>query len=77
MNGMNQQGYQGFQANNQFSNNQQSNQNQFQPSGFVQSHYQGNIPTQNAGPVISHLGYQANNQQQQQHAFSRNRSNQT
>ncbi|QHT61882.1 hypothetical protein GXP70_19105 [Paenibacillus lycopersici] len=43
-------------------------QNRYQPSGFVQSHYQG-IPKQagnmsaqsNTGPVISHLGYSANN----------------
>ncbi|MFS0727723.1 hypothetical protein [Paenibacillus sp. 1P07SE] len=59
MNGMsNQQGFQNFQSNNQQAN-------QYQPAGFVQSHYQGNIPTQNAGPVTSHLGYQANNQHQQ------------
>lgn len=61
MNGMSNQGYQGFQANNQFSNQQS---NQYQPAGYVQSHYQGNIPTQNAGPVISHLGYQSNQPQQ-------------
>ncbi|WP_270172093.1 hypothetical protein [Paenibacillus sp. SYP-B4298] len=58
MNGMSYQP--GFQA-SQASFNQQ---NQFQPQGYVQSQYRGQIPTQNAGPVISHLGYQAGQQGQ-------------
>ncbi|WP_028561540.1 hypothetical protein [Paenibacillus pinihumi] len=57
MNGMSYQP--GFQSGNQSFNQQ----NQYQPAGYVQSQYRGQISTQsNAGPVISQLGYQANQQ---------------
>jgi hypothetical protein len=60
---MNQFGQQGFSGNA----NGMGQQNRYQPSGYVQSHYQGvskqagSIAAQsNSGPVISQLGYSAN-----------------
>lgn len=50
-----------YQNNQQF----QNQSNKYQPVGFVQSQYQGipksrgGISAQNAGPVISHVGYSA------------------
>jgi len=73
---MNQFGQQGFNGNQASFGNQQSfgmnqaqgQQNRYQPSGYVQSHYQGSprqagsISAQsNTGPVISQLGYSAGN----------------
>jgi hypothetical protein len=53
----------GFQ-NQQFGSQQSSIQaNKYQPLGFVQAQYQGGIRKQNAGPVISHLGFSAGQQQ--------------
>ncbi|GGG09457.1 hypothetical protein [Paenibacillus abyssi] len=60
----NQQG--SFQAQSQSSFNQS---NRYQPAGYVQSYYQGQmrqgggISAQNTGPVISKIGYQAAPQQ--------------
>ncbi|UVI27877.1 hypothetical protein [Paenibacillus spongiae] len=55
-----------FQNNQQMFNQQAGNQsNKYQPVGYVQSQYQGipksrgGISAQNAGPVISHVGYTA------------------
>ncbi|NBD26386.1 hypothetical protein [Paenibacillus glycinis] len=62
---MNQFGQQGFGGNMSGMNQQK---NQYQPSGYVQSHYQGisrqpgGISAQsNTGPVISRVGYSAQN----------------
>ncbi|MBM7563560.1 hypothetical protein [Paenibacillus sacheonensis] len=78
---MNQFGQQGFNGNQASFANQQSfgmnqaqrQQNRYQPSGYVQSQYQGisrqagSISAQsNTGPVISHLGYTAGNAYNQQ-----------
>ncbi|MFC4778403.1 hypothetical protein ACFO9Q_16525 [Paenibacillus sp. GCM10023252] len=68
MNYSSQQGYQGQGFQNQG--------NQFQPMGYVQSHYQGQLSQPSFGqqqPVIAHTGgYQANNQSygQQPSTFS-------
>ena len=52
---------------NQFQGNTsygQTNQNRYQPSGFVQSHYQGQMTRGAAsGPVTAHAGYQAGGSQ--------------
>jgi hypothetical protein len=52
---------------NQFQGNTsygQTNTNRYQPSGFVQSHYQGQLTRSAAsGPVTAHSGYQAGGSQ--------------
>ena len=50
-----------FQGNTSFG---QTNANRYQPAGFVQSNYQGQL-TRNAasGPVTAHAGYQAGGSQ--------------
>lgn len=49
---------------NSFGSGSGMNTNRYQPSGFVQSHYQGQL-TRNAasGPVTAHAGYQAGSSQ--------------
>jgi hypothetical protein len=66
----------GFQ--NQQFGGQQAQANRYQPLGFVQAQYQGGIRKQNAGPVISHLGFSAGQQQNASQfanqGFAQNRS---
>ncbi|RXZ77057.1 hypothetical protein EBB07_32745 [Paenibacillaceae bacterium] len=58
--------FQGQQSQSSFG---QANNNRYQPTGYVPSQYQGQLrqsnfgSSQNVGPVISHLGYQASSQQ--------------
>jgi len=51
--------------------------NRTQPVGYVQSHYQGGITSQNAGPVISHVGGYSANQNQTGSHYSNQNTNQS
>jgi hypothetical protein len=60
-----------FQSGQSFGAGQNQNQNRYQPAGFVQSQYQGQLSRSAAsGPVTAKFGYQAGQQPIGQQSFT-------